>query len=308
MRIGMLVRTGLAAAVVSAAAGVGAFGQATQGGAATAPVTSASGKEYGKPVTTEANKGEMITLKSADRDISAYLVTPKLQNSEEKRPAVILIHDIFGMTDFSKGLADEFAKQGYTVIMPNLYSRIEGGDKPLDAAGAAKAYGETSDQQVLSDVHATVDYLEGAGRPTEGQKIGVVGVDMGGSYAMMAAGNELRVSAAVNYYGRAIYANTSTNRPVSPVETLFNLNVPILSFYGQIDPQVPAIQVQALESRLAHNPNKVYYEVVQYPGVGHGFLNPGRAGYSAEAAKASLEKTKTFLARYLRAEPVKEDL
>jgi carboxymethylenebutenolidase len=305
MRMCKLARVGLVATVMGAAV-VGVFGQTAPSDAG--GTQAAGGKDFGKPVSTEANKGEMITLKSSDRDISAYLVTPKLQNSEEKRPAVILVHDIFGMTDFSKGLAEEFAKQGYTVVMPNLYSRVAGGDKALDAAGAAKAYEETSDQQVLSDVHATVEYLEGEGRSTAGQKIGIVGVDMGGIYAMMAAGGELRVSAAVNFYGRPIYANTTGNRPVSAVETLFNLNVPILSFYGQNDPQVPSTQVQALESRLAHNPNKVYYEVVQYPEVGHGFLNPGRAGYNAEAAKAAMEKTRTFLARYLRAEPPKEDL
>jgi dienelactone hydrolase len=94
-------------------------------------------------------------------------------------------------------------------------------------------------------------------------------------------------------------------RPTSPVEDLFNLNAPLLSFYGNADPQIPPAQVAAMESRLENNPNKTYYELVKMPGVGHGFLVQGRQGYNAQAAEQSEERMKEFLARYLRAEPKK---
>jgi dienelactone hydrolase len=81
------------------------------------------------------------------------------------------------------------------------------------------------------------------------------------------------------------------------------MRAPLLSFYGGVDPQVPRDQVRALESRLEHNPNKTYYELVKLPNVGHGFLVPGRQGYNADAATQAQERAKEFLARYLRAKP-----
>ncbi len=303
----------LSLAVLMAVVGLSAMAQmdSPPQGTATAPEAAPDARpglsKYGQPVTTEINAPQMITIKGADRDLSGYFVTPKLEMSETKRPSVILIHDIFGMTDWIKSFANDLAKQGYTVIVPNLYSRVEGSDKGLDAAAAAKAYAGMSDQQAVGDIHAALEYLEQEGQPTAKQPIAVVGVDMGGIYAMESAGRELRISAAVNFYGRLLYANTTSDRPVSPVQSLFNLQVPLLSFYGTLDPQVPADQVKLLSQRLANNPNHIYYETVQFPGVGHGFMEPGREGYNAEADKDARAKMRAFLARYLRAEPAKDD-
>jgi len=266
---------------------------------------------YGKPLSTEIFPGEMIRYKSGNREIQAYLVKPKLPAGASKDlanlPAVIVVHDIFGMTPFIKAEAEKLARQGYTVMVPNLYSRLDKTENGLDAQTAWIDYDKTSDQQVTRDLAAAMDYLEGP--PVEDQPpqrpIGVVGYDMGGIYAMMMAGADLRVGAAVNYYGRILYSSTTSMRPASPVESLFNLRAPLLNFYGTIDPQVPENQLREMESRLSHNLNKTFYEIVKYPGVGHSFMVPTRPGYNADAAKKSEEKTRLFLAEHLRAEPVK---
>ncbi len=267
--------------------------------------------QYGKPIATDINPGQMITYKAGTtgRDIPAYLVTPKGLPGGDKapRPAVIVVPDIFGMTDWIKTQADSLAKQGYTVIVPNLFSRLPGSDKPLTPQQAWLDYDQTSDGQIRDDLSAAIEFLQEEGKPTAAQPLAVVGYDMGGVYAMMLAGNDLRVSAAVNYYGRILYANTTHNRPISPVEDLFNLHAPLLSFYGTNDPQIPEDHIRALDSRLAHNPNQIYYEIVRFPAVGHGFLVPTRQGYNPAAASQSTEKTQSFLARYLRPEPKKSD-
>jgi carboxymethylenebutenolidase len=256
-----------------------------------------------QPASSPAHPGEMVTLKSADHDISAYLVAPK----DNPNPGcVVLVHDIFGMTDFTKTEADQFSKLGYTVLAPNLYSRIDGAANGLDASQAAAAYKATPDQQILADIHAAIEYLNADGKSTAGQPLAIVGIDMGGTYAMIAAGLELRATCAVDFYGRLLYPETSPQRPNSPIEQVFNLDVPFLAFYGTIDPQVPPQHVKLLESRLAANPNKAYYEVVKLPGVGHGFLDPSRTGYNPEAAKQAMDQTQAFLKRYLQA-PKKED-
>jgi carboxymethylenebutenolidase len=290
------------------------FGQTTRMGSDGTVATatpSAAAPVYGKPVVTEIENGRMITYPSGGRDIPAYLVTPKLAGTTAgaggSMPSVIIVSDIFGMTPWIKTQADALARQGYEVIVPNLYSRLPGSDKGLDAQQAWLAYDQTADAQIHDDLAAAVDYLQEDGKPTADQPVGIVGYDMGGIYAMMLAGTDLRVSAAVNYYGRVVYNTTSRNRPISPVEDLFNLRAPLLSFYGNNDPQVPASQIAALDSRLSHNPNQTFYEIVRYPDVGHGFLVPTRQGYNAAAATAATEKTRDFLARYLRAEPKKLD-
>ena len=274
---------------------------------ATAPATTApAATAYGKPVTTPINLGQMITYRSSTQDISAYLVTPKV-SADAKTPAIIYIHDIFGMTDFTRGQADHLARQGYTVLAPNLFLRIAGSQHGLDAQAAWIAYEKTPDPQVINDLLAGLEFLNQDGKPTAGQPLALVGHDMGGIYAMMLAGDDLRITAAVNFYGRVLYASTSPDRPVSPVEDLFNLQAPLLSFYGTNDPQIPPAQIHSLESRLQNNPNKTFYQVVRFSDVGHSFLVPTRQGYNAGAAAKAQEKTRDFLARYLRAEPKKAE-
>ncbi len=276
--------------------------------ATTSPATEPA-PQYGKPLTTEINPGQMTTYKSGGgggRDIPAYLVVPKLP-PRSAMPSIILVHDIFGMTDWIKSQADGLAHQGYLVLVPNLFSRLPDTDKGLTPQQAWLDYDQTSDGQIHDDLSAAIEYLQAEGKATAGQPVGVVGYDMGGIYAMMLAGNDLRVSAAVNYYGRIIYNTTTRNRPISPVEDFFNIHAPLLSFYGSNDPQIPEAHIRALDSRLAHNPNQTYYEVVRYPGVGHGFLVPTRQGYNAAAAQQAADKTRGFLARYLRAEPKKAE-
>jgi carboxymethylenebutenolidase len=275
---------------------------------ATAPASAPAA--IGQPITTEINPGTMVTYKSATHDIKAYLVTPKLPEGSPPAPTVIVVHDIFGMTPFIKAQADNLAKQGYRAMVPNLYSRLDKTDDTLDANAAWLAYDKTSDQQVAQDLSAAIDYLLPAtpeDKPAPFRPLGVVGYDMGGIYAMMLAASDLRITAAVNYYGRILYHNTSPSRPASPVESVFNLRAPLLSFYGAIDPQVPASHLEALESRLSHNLSKTFYETIVFPNVGHSFLVPTRPGYNKEASEKALEKTRVFLAAHLRAAPPKSE-
>jgi carboxymethylenebutenolidase len=289
----------------------------------TSSSTSPAAQPWGKPVQTDINPGQMVTYPSINRDIQAYFVTPKIPQgtpladatasaddaakAKPKMPSILYIHDIFGMTDFAKSQADSLARQGYAVLMPNLYTRVDNSEKGFDAQSAWVAYERTTDPQMRQDLLAAIEYLQAEGKPTADQPLAVVGHDLGGIFAMLIASSDLRVKAAVNYYGRVVYPNITPARPNSPVEELFNLRAPLLSFYGTEDPQIPREQVRALESRLSHNPNRTYYEIVQFPNVGHGFLVPGRQGYNPQAAAASEEKVRNFLAKYLRPEPKKDD-
>lgn len=291
---------------------------ASQSDAATSPASAPTTAIAPTPPAVLPTLGKMIEYPNSTQTLRAYWVTPADAKpaatapatevaKDSVRPGIILVHDIFGLTLWTKQQADSLAADGYTVIVPDLYSRLEPLDAPRDAGQAWIDYEKTSDFQVLSDLRAAVSFL--AANPAVGEKqpIGTVGYDMGGIYAMMLAAADLRVKAAVNYYGRILYTETTKYRPVSPVEVIFNLKAPLLSFYGDLDPQAPADQVRRLERRLEQNPNNIYYAVVRYPNVGHGFLVETRPGYNAQAAQDAMKRTRAFLSKILHVPPPKPE-
>lgn len=271
---------------------------------ATRPSPPPTAPVYGKPIQTDIQRGGMIEYTSNIAKVRAYLVKPK---GTGPFPGVVVVHDIFGLNAWARQQADELARQGYIVIAPDLYSRqgeqFDGKLDALDAKQAWIAYERMTDNQAVDDLKAAVTYLfdrENKLVPEE-TPVGVVGFDMGGIYAILLAGSDLRVKSGVNFYGRAVYAETSARRPLSPADAAFNLHAPLLSFYGTIDPQNPPDQVRLLESRLVQNPNRVRYEIVRYPDVGHGFVNANRQGYNKTAAVDAHGRTRDFLAKVLRA-------
>ena len=255
----------------------------------------------GKPLTTATQAGKSIDYLNNGVPIKAYLVAPE---GPGPFPAIIVAHDIFGLNPWIKKQADQLATQGYVVIVPDLNTRQNLAEPLADARTAWLAYDKMSDQQALSDLRAAVNFL--VTHPTVGDKqpLAIVGYDMGGIYAMMLASIDLRIKAAVNYYGQIIYPVQNKLRPISPVEILFNLRAPLLSFYGDIDPQNPPDHLARLQSRLEHNPNNTHFTIITYPNVGHGFLVESRLGYNAQATQDAQDKTRDFLAKFLRVKPV----
>lgn len=250
------------------------------------------------PSHSEINSGEMKDIESFDQTmLHAYFVTPKTGGPF---PAIILLHDIYGLTPWTKKEADMYASWGYTVVVPNLYSRDpQMPEGTGDARVAWLAYNNMPDAQAQQDIRSVVTWL-GQQSAVMDKPVGVVGYSMGGIYTMSVAAIDLRIKAAVNYYGRLEYIETTTNRPASPIDALFNLSAPMISFYGTLDPSVPAKNVAKLEKRLFENPNKTFYQVITYPGVGHNFMDDRRPGFNPEARSDALRRVETFLDRNLK--------
>lgn len=243
--------------------------------------------------------GKIIQYRQNQRSIDAYLVSPK---ADGPFPAVLLVHDIYGITPFIRQQADALAAQGYVVLVPNLYSDQQLPEGAKTAHAAYAAYEAMTDRDAMRDLRAALDHLaaqKSVAGPDDDKAIAVVGIDMGGIYAIMLPAIDLRVKAAVNYYGRLLYPRATPARPISPVELATNLKVPLLSFYGHLDPQIPDTHVQRLEKKLAHNPNRIGIEIIHYDNVGHGFLDPSRQGHNPQAATDAQARTLAFLARVL---------
>jgi carboxymethylenebutenolidase len=215
--------------------------------------------------------------------IKAFLVSPQ---GAEKRPAVIVVQEWWGLTDLIKDVAQRYAREGYVAIAPDLYSRL-GHKVTTDPSEAAQLMNGLKQEDGLKDLNATVAYLKTAPN-VDGGKIGVTGFCMGGSYALMLPCVNRDIKAAVPFYGWV-------PNPDTPIQ---NLSCPVLYFYGEEDGFVPKADMQRLEAALKKY--KKPGEIKTYPGAGHAFFRDTDASvYKPTQAKDAWDRTLAFLRQHL---------
>ena len=218
------------------------------------------------------------------------------------RPGVVMIHDVWGLTDHTRDLAQRLAGEGFAVLALDLYRRLDSVE--IDDPGSWMR--ALSDPQILGDVQAAADFL--AAQPiTEGHKIGVVGFCMGGMYALMAGCACSGLSASVPFYGLLSHQHgilhsdaglDPARKPREPLDAARDLRCPTLAFFGDQDQFIPVSDIDLLKQRFAEVSQPT--EVVVYPGAGHAFMNDTRpdAYRPAEAADA-WQKMVEFLRKQL---------
>lgn len=195
-----------------------------------------------------------------------------------RRGGIVILQEIFGVTDQLKGVAARYAKMGYEVAIPALFDRKERGAViPFDEGPRGRDMMLASDlDEVMMDVGAAVDALA-----AKGGKVGVIGFCWGGGLAIRAA-QVLPVSGAVAFYGTRL-----PNYLGDP------LKAPVLGHFGTTDDHVPPDMLAEAQAALPK------MEVHLYE-AGHAFANDARpAAYVAEAAEAAHSRTEAFLARTL---------
>lgn len=221
-----------------------------------------------------AHRGTTITLtsRSDGAPIGAYHVKP----AGERKGGLVLVQEIFGVTDHIRDLCDGFACEGYEVVAPQLFDRLEKDwqatyseeDVKRSMALAAEA-GFTHTQ---GDIQAAIDFLHRQGN----RRVHIVGYCYGGSVAWLAACRCEGLTSAAGYYGRRII-ELNDEEPKCPT---------ILHF-GERDAAIPMEWVREIEA--AHPEVRVYvYD------ADHGFNSDRRANYDAEAAAEALERTLTL--------------
>ncbi|MGO4229384.1 dienelactone hydrolase family protein [Arthrobacter sp. YAF34] len=219
---------------------------------------------------TAANRGKAATQDLSNIDLSAasaaaggspvlrgYLATPE---GEGPFPAVLMIHEVFGVNDVTVRQADRMAAAGYLTLAVDLFS--DGGARRcLVATMRALSSGQG---RAVTDLATARDWLLNSGRTTG--KIGVIGFCMGGGFALLLA-NDGFDAAAVNY-GR---------RPKEPDEALAGA-CPIVANFGGKDRSLPgeAAKLASELDRLG-----VENDVKEFPQAGHGFLNDVETGPKA---------------------------
>jgi carboxymethylenebutenolidase len=216
---------------------------------------------------------EWIKVTHDQRSVESFIAYPE---SHDKATVVVLIHEIFGLSDWVRSTADELAEAGYIAIAPDLLSGTGpngGGTAALGGAdGARKMIGSLPPAQVTADLNAVVDYA--AKLPASNGKVIVAGFCWGGSQAFRFATNNHDIKAALVFYGTA---------PENAAD-LARISCPIYGFYGGNDARVSATVPKTV---IAMKTAQKVYEPEIYEGAGHGFMRAGEAPDATPANRAA---------------------
>ncbi len=230
-------------------------------------------------------RGSTIDITSTDgARFSGYLSQP----AQGSGPGLVLVHEILGLNDFMRDMADRLAEEGYICLVPDLFWRLEAGvdlaysDAELHYAQALRERFDV--EQGLRDITASAAALRA--RPAQSGKLGIIGWSMGGLLATRAAAG-FEFDCAVSYYGVGLELHG---------EELARLRCPTLLQVGDTDAKVSAAARDVVAAAIAAQPE---VELQIYPGCGHGFANPAHKNYDKPAAMMAYSRTIALLRRAL---------
>jgi carboxymethylenebutenolidase len=222
-----------------------------------------------------------------------------------RAPGIVLVHEVFGLDPHVEDVAQRFAREGFAVLAPDLWSR-EGLPGPAPTAREPSpewsreqvraAVQSLPDRRVLGDLEGALAWLERRA-DVDGRKLAAVGFCMGGNHAFQLGCASRRLRCAVDFYGRLEYAELSSAKPIQPLELALNLSVPLLAFFGARDSTIPPEHVERFRRLLDQGAKHV--EIVSYPDAGHGFFNDTRPAYRAEETRNAWQRTLAFLREQL---------
>jgi carboxymethylenebutenolidase len=228
------------------------------------PICNAQAQDWAKERLNKSPRhGEWVDLKSGERTIKAFVVYPE---RKDKAPVVVVIHEIFGLTDWVRGICDQLAENGVIAIAPDLLS----GQTYSDADGARKAISALTKEQIKTDLDATSDYALKI--PAGNGTLAVCGFCWGGGVTFSYANENPKLKAAYSFYGPA---------PDEPSKVA-NIPCPVYGFYAENDERVGATIPKAEELMKAAGKK---YEPVIYTGATHGFMREGEMPNASEANK-----------------------
>jgi carboxymethylenebutenolidase len=205
---------------------------------------------------------EWVTVKHGDRSVETFVAYPE---AKEKRPVVLLIHEIFGASDWFEEMADDVAAAGYVAVAPDLLSGMgPNGGRTNSFAGQSDvtaAIGKLDPDQITADLNAAADW--GLKQPASNGKLYVAGFCWGGSQTFRYATNRPDLVAAFVFYGTP---------PAK--DAIARIKCPVYGFYAQMDQRVDGTIPQATADMKDAGKT---YEPVTYDGAGHGFMRAGEA-------------------------------
>jgi carboxymethylenebutenolidase len=226
-------------------------------------------------------KTETVSYKSGDETVNAYLALPE---GGGKHPAIVVIHEWWGLNDWVKEQARNYAEQGYVVLAVDLY-RGKVASNPDDAHVLMRGL---PDDRGMRDLEAAFAYL-GSRPDVNAAKIGSIGWCMGGSWSIKLAVDQPKLAACVVNYGWL---------PSDPA-LIARIKAPVLGNFGAEDQGIPPRDVKAFEAAMKADGKTA--DVKIYDGAGHAFENPNnKQGYRPEAAADAGQRSAGFFQKYLK--------
>jgi len=236
---------------------------------------------FGLALQAGAPKTETVSYKSGDETVSGYLALP---DGAGKHPAIIVIHEWWGLNDWVKEQAQKYAEQGYVALAVDLYR----GKMATNQDEAHVLMRGLPDDRGMRDLEAAFTYL--SSRPdVNAGKIGSVGWCMGGSWSLKLAVDQPKLAACVVNYGWL---------PSEPA-LVAKIKAPVQGNFGADDQGIPPKDVKAFEAAMKTD-GKVA-DIKIYDGAGHAFQNPNnKQGYRPEATADASQRISAFFQKYLR--------
>src|SRR5437870_1602933 len=245
---------------------------------------------------------EWVKVKNGNREVNSFIVYPEVK---KKATAVIVIHEIFGMSDWVQQLTDELAEAGYIAIAPDLLSGMgpNGGGTAEIAATGNNAIGQAiralPPDQIAADLNAVADYV--VNLPAANGKVAVGGFCWGGDKTFFFATRRPSLKAAFVFYGTAPNNNAQGQPYAVDSAALATIGAPVYGFYAENDMRVDATVSPTTEAmKVLKKP----YDPVTYAGAGHGFMRAGEpnaptpSAAAANADDAAAKKAANDLAMY----------
>src|ERR1700693_5386430 len=218
-------------------------------------------------ITKSSRHSEWVTVKHDGRNVETLILYPE---SKDKCPVVLIIHEIFGLSDWAQELADELAAAGYIAVAPDLLSGMGpsgGRTNTFPAGGVMEAVSKLDPEQVTADLNAAADYANKL--PASNGKLYVTGFCWGGGQSFRFATNRGDLSAAFVFYG-----------PPPDKDAMARIAAPVYGFYAGDDARIGATLPETIQNMKAAGKT---FEPVTYAGAGHGFMRAGEAPDASEA-------------------------
>jgi len=270
------------------------------------PLESAQAQHHRTTTTTTASIPTIMTISSVSNNIntssniqtiqnktvnyydsaSGYLVYPVLNpnNNTQKLPAVVMIHEWWGLNDNIKDMAYMLAKEGYVVLAVDLYGEVATDPgRAMELSSSVR----NNPEEAVANMQGAVNYL-GSLENVNSSRIASLGWCFGGGQSLQLALNseEHPLAATVIYYGNL----------VNDTESLSKIKWPVLGIFGDQDQSIPVDSVMQFEQAL--NEIGITNEIYIYPGVGHAFANPSGDNYAPKETADAWKKTLVFLEKY----------
>lgn len=227
-------------------------------------------------ISASAVTSKEVSYKSGDETVKGVLYTP---DGHGPFPALVAIHEWWGLTDWVKGQASELAKQGYVTLAIDLY-RGHVATTPEEAHELMRGVPE---DRAARDLHAAVAFLKSQ-RNVDKTRIGSIGWCMGGGYSLDLALTDPTLKAAVINYGHL----------ATDPQSIAKINAAILGIFGGQDRGIPVDDVKKFEHQLKQDGKRT--EFIIYPDAGHAFENPNNTnGYRINDAADAWQHTVKFL-------------